>query len=147
MDGTVVNAEATKTVEGLNRADLLQRAGLYPAPPGVPAERVNALRRSFDAMMKDAEFLEDAKRARFESEYGLPAYDALVLTADKRLANYFETVAKATKAQPKIAANWVMGELTGALNRENLEIDGSKVSAEALATLAFESKGMLKVSG
>ncbi|HVY63940.1 MAG TPA: Asp-tRNA(Asn)/Glu-tRNA(Gln) amidotransferase subunit GatB, partial [Gammaproteobacteria bacterium] len=79
--------------------------------------------------------LPDAKRERFAAEYGLPAYDAGVLTADKRLADYFEAVAKGTKAQPKIAANWVMGELTGALNRDGLEIDASRVSAATLAVL------------
>jgi len=79
--------------------------------------------------------LPDAKRERFTSDYGLPAYDASVLTADKRLADYFEAVAKGTKAAPKIAANWVMGELTGALNRDGLEIDASRVSASTLAAL------------
>jgi aspartyl-tRNA(Asn)/glutamyl-tRNA(Gln) amidotransferase subunit B len=79
--------------------------------------------------------LPDAKRDRFASEYGLPAYDAGVLTADRRLADYFEAAAKATRAAPKIAANWVMGELTGALNREGLEIDATRVSAASLAAL------------
>jgi aspartyl-tRNA(Asn)/glutamyl-tRNA(Gln) amidotransferase subunit B len=79
--------------------------------------------------------LPDAKRERFMSAYGLPAYDAAVLTADKRLADYFESVTQGTKAAPKIAANWVMGELAGALNREGLEIDASRVSSATLATL------------
>jgi aspartyl-tRNA(Asn)/glutamyl-tRNA(Gln) amidotransferase subunit B len=79
--------------------------------------------------------LPDEKRARFESEYGLPAYDAEVLTTQRAVADYFEAVARATKAGPKIAANWVMGELTAALNRENLEIGESKVSAPTLAAL------------
>ena len=104
----------------------------FPDPDLLPVVVDEALvARLRDALPE----LPDARRARFESEYGLPAYDALVLTADKRLADYFEAVAKITKAQPKIAANWVMGELTGALNRENLEIDASKVSAAALASL------------
>jgi aspartyl-tRNA(Asn)/glutamyl-tRNA(Gln) amidotransferase subunit B len=79
--------------------------------------------------------LPDAKRERFMSAYGLPAYDAGVLTADKRLADYFETVAKSTRAAPKIAANWVMGDLTGALHRADLPIDASRVSAATLAAL------------
>jgi aspartyl-tRNA(Asn)/glutamyl-tRNA(Gln) amidotransferase subunit B len=58
-----------------------------------------------------------------------------VLTADKRLADYFEAVAKGTRATPKIAANWVMGDLTAALNRAGLEIDASRVSAATLAAL------------
>jgi aspartyl-tRNA(Asn)/glutamyl-tRNA(Gln) amidotransferase subunit B len=79
--------------------------------------------------------LPDAKRERFEREYALPAYDAQVLTAERALAEYFEAVAKATKVAPKIAANWVMGELTGALNRDGLAIGATRVSAATLAAL------------
>ena len=68
-------------------------------------------------------------------DYALPAYDAQVLTVERPLADYFEAVAKATKAAPKIAANWVMGELTGALNRDGLEIGASRISAATLAAL------------
>ena len=68
-------------------------------------------------------------------DYALPAYDAGVLTGYRVLADYFEGVSKATKATPKIAANWVMGELTGALNRENLGIGAARVSAATLASL------------
>jgi len=79
--------------------------------------------------------LPDAKRERFMRDYALPAYDAQVLTVDRALADYFETVAKATKAAPKIAANWVMGELTGALNRDGLQVGAARVTAPALASL------------
>jgi aspartyl-tRNA(Asn)/glutamyl-tRNA(Gln) amidotransferase subunit B len=79
--------------------------------------------------------LPDAKRERFMRDYALPAYDAQVLTAERALADYFETVARRTKAAPKIAANWVMGELTGALNREGLEVGAARVAAPALASL------------
>ena len=58
-----------------------------------------------------------------------------ILGAERELADYFEAVAKATKAAPKIAANWVMGELMGALNRDGLEIRGTRVSAATLAAL------------
>jgi aspartyl-tRNA(Asn)/glutamyl-tRNA(Gln) amidotransferase subunit B len=79
--------------------------------------------------------LPDAKRERFMRDYALPSYDAQVLTAEKALADYFESVAKATRAAPKIAANWVMGDVTGALNRDGIEIGASRVSAAALAAL------------
>ena len=79
--------------------------------------------------------LPDAKRERFMRDYALPAYDAEVLTVERALADYFEAVAKATKATPKIAANWVMGELTGALNRDGVEIGATRVSAATLAAL------------
>jgi aspartyl-tRNA(Asn)/glutamyl-tRNA(Gln) amidotransferase subunit B len=79
--------------------------------------------------------LPDAKRERFMRDYALPAYDAQVLTVERALADHFEAVAKRTKATPKIAANWVMGELTAALNRDGLEIGAARVSAAALAAL------------
>jgi aspartyl-tRNA(Asn)/glutamyl-tRNA(Gln) amidotransferase subunit B len=79
--------------------------------------------------------LPDEKRERFVRDYALPAYDAGVLTVERPLADYFEAVAKATKATPKIAANWVMGELAGALNRDGLGVGAARVSAAALAAL------------
>ena len=80
--------------------------------------------------------LPDAKAARFVREHGLSEYDAGVLTASRELAAYFEEVA-AGSGEPKLAANWVMGDLSGFLNRDGLEIGASPVSAAALA-------GMLK---
>jgi aspartyl-tRNA(Asn)/glutamyl-tRNA(Gln) amidotransferase subunit B len=79
--------------------------------------------------------LPDAKRERFMRDYALPAYDAQVLTVERPLADYFEVVTKATKAAPKIAANWIMGELTAALNRDGLAVGATRVSAAMLATL------------
>jgi aspartyl-tRNA(Asn)/glutamyl-tRNA(Gln) amidotransferase subunit B len=79
--------------------------------------------------------LPDAKRERFIRDFALPAYDAQVLTAERPLAEYFEAVVKSTKAAPKIAANWVMGELAGALNRDGLLVADARVSAATLAAL------------
>jgi aspartyl-tRNA(Asn)/glutamyl-tRNA(Gln) amidotransferase subunit B len=97
-------------------------------PVAVDEQHVAAIRASLPE-------LPDAKRARFMNDYALPAYDAGVLTAERALADYFETVAKSTKAAPKIAANWVMGELSGALNREGLAISAARVAAPTLASL------------
>jgi aspartyl-tRNA(Asn)/glutamyl-tRNA(Gln) amidotransferase subunit B len=77
--------------------------------------------------------LPDAKKQRFMRQYGLSAYDAEVLTASREMAEYYESVLKTSGAEPKLAANWVTGELSGALNRNNLEIGQSPVSAPALA--------------
>jgi len=77
--------------------------------------------------------LPDAKRARFASEYGLSAYDAAVLVAERETAEYFEKVAAAT--DPKLAANWVIVELFARLNKTDTPIAESPVSAEALAGL------------
>jgi aspartyl-tRNA(Asn)/glutamyl-tRNA(Gln) amidotransferase subunit B len=79
--------------------------------------------------------LPDQKRDRFKTRYGLSAYDAGVLTATRELADYYEAVVRAAAADPKLCANWVMGELSAALNKAGLEIDQSPVEAERLAGL------------
>lgn len=75
------------------------------------------------------------KRARLQQEYGLSEYDANVLTSNKALGDYFEAALAHTKASPKITANWVMGELSAALNKNNLDIETSPISAKALGAL------------
>ncbi len=77
--------------------------------------------------------LPDQKRARFEADYGLSRYDAGVLTADAEGAAFYETVAKGRDA--KLAANWVTQELFGYLNKSDLELSGSPVSAVQLGGL------------
>jgi aspartyl-tRNA(Asn)/glutamyl-tRNA(Gln) amidotransferase subunit B len=79
--------------------------------------------------------LPDLKAARFARDYGLSAYDAGVLTASRELADYYEEVVRAAPKDPKLAANWVMGELAGALNKEGLEISATRMSAARLAGL------------
>jgi len=79
--------------------------------------------------------LPDQKAARFSSQYGLSAYDAGVLTASRELAAYYEEVAREVPSEPKLAANWVMGELAAALNKEGLEISAGKLPASRLAGL------------
>jgi len=79
--------------------------------------------------------LPDAKAARFAREHGLSDYDAGVLTASREMAAYYEAVVAGLGGEPKLAANWVMGDLSGFLNRDGLEIGESPVTAEALAGL------------
>jgi aspartyl-tRNA(Asn)/glutamyl-tRNA(Gln) amidotransferase subunit B len=84
--------------------------------------------------------LPEAKRARFVEQYGLPAYDAGVLTASRPLADYFEAVATAgsqakASVAPKAASNWIMGELLGALNGQGKEIGESPIAPAQLAAL------------
>jgi len=79
--------------------------------------------------------LPDEKAARFVRDHGLSDYDAGVLTASREMADYYETVVSRLGASPKLAANWVMGELSGALNKDNLDVTQSRVSAEGLAAL------------
>ncbi|MDA8129221.1 MAG: Asp-tRNA(Asn)/Glu-tRNA(Gln) amidotransferase subunit GatB [Betaproteobacteria bacterium] len=75
-----------------------------------------------------------AMQARFQNDYGVSAYDAAVLTGSRALADYFEAAAKAC-GQGKLAANWVMGELSAALNKAELDIARSPVSAAQLGAL------------
>jgi len=87
--------------------------------------------------------LPDAKKARFIEQYGLSAYDAGVLTSEKPLAAWYETAVAALyaglgaeeKAAAKLAANWVMVELLGRLNKEELALEQSPVGPQALAGL------------
>ncbi|MDI1240158.1 MAG: Asp-tRNA(Asn)/Glu-tRNA(Gln) amidotransferase subunit GatB [Polaromonas sp.] len=72
--------------------------------------------------------------ARFVADYGLPEYDAGQVTQSKAVAAYFEAVAAASK-QPKLASNWVMGELSRRLNNEEKPIEASAVGAAQLAVL------------
>ena len=75
------------------------------------------------------------KRARFASQYALSEYDAAVLCASRALADYYEATVAALGGEPKLCANWVMGEVAGRLNDEGLDIGASKVSAVQLAGL------------
>lgn len=80
--------------------------------------------------------LPDAMRERFIRDFSLSEYDAAVLTQSKAMARYFEAVTvKAGKDQAKPAANWLMGDLSSALNRENVDIAQAPVSAAQLALL------------
>ena len=75
-----------------------------------------------------------AMAARFVESYGLPEYDATTLTQTPAMGAYFEAAAKAS-GQPKLASNWVMGEISKRLNAEDIGIDAAKVSAAQLAQL------------
>jgi aspartyl-tRNA(Asn)/glutamyl-tRNA(Gln) amidotransferase subunit B len=86
-----------------------------------------------EGLRKGLPELPDAKKARFIEEYKLSPYDAGVLVAERASAEFFEAVAKGRDA--KQAANWVMGDLFGALNRLGLDIERSPVSAAALGEL------------
>ena len=80
--------------------------------------------------------LPGAMRERFVKDFGLPEYDAMVLTQSKAMAAYFEAIVTvAGKEQAKLAANWMMGDVASTLNREGIDIGESPVSAAQLAML------------
>ncbi|MBK8070304.1 MAG: Asp-tRNA(Asn)/Glu-tRNA(Gln) amidotransferase subunit GatB [Rhodanobacteraceae bacterium] len=76
-----------------------------------------------------------ARRQRYIDSLGLPEYDATLLTADRTVSDYFETLNAAVPAQAKLCANWVLGEWTGALNANGLAPEQSPVGAARLAGL------------
>ncbi len=78
--------------------------------------------------------LPDARRARLEKEYGLSSYDAGIITSSRAMAEYFDAVV-ATGADPKLAANWIMGDLAKNLNEDGIDITKSPVSAERLGKM------------
>ncbi len=100
----------------------------FPCPDLLPLEIEQAW---VDEIGKTLPELPDAKKARFVSDYGMTEYDAGVLTADVANAAYFEEVA--TGRDGKTAANWVINELFGRLNKEGHSIADSPISAKQLA--------------
>jgi aspartyl-tRNA(Asn)/glutamyl-tRNA(Gln) amidotransferase subunit B len=79
--------------------------------------------------------LPDQKAARFAGDYGLSDYDAGVLTASRELGAFYEDVVARVGRDPKLCANWVMGDFAAFLNKDNLEIAESRVGSAALAGL------------
>ena len=113
----------------------------FPDPDLLPLEVQDEWVAAVRASLPE---LPAAKRDRYTHEFGLTAYDAVTLTASRETAAYFDALVGAlalrepggdARSQAKAAANWVMGELAGALNRAELEIDRSPVSARQLAGL------------
>jgi aspartyl-tRNA(Asn)/glutamyl-tRNA(Gln) amidotransferase subunit B len=103
----------------------------FPEPDLVP---VVVSRETVEAIRKTIPELPDARRERFAKEYGLPEYDADMLTQSRALAAYFEETAKLS-GQPKVASNWIMGELMRLLNAENKEIEDCPIKPDRLARM------------
>jgi len=103
----------------------------FPEPDLLPLYVEDKL---VDRMRSVLPELPRAKRERFVAEYGIPAYDAGVLTATRELADYYESVVKNT-GEPKISSNWVMGELLRHLNDEGKTVSECPVSPETLSDL------------
>ena len=102
----------------------------FPDPDLLPLEFDDAFVESLKGALPE---LPDAKKARFIATYGLSPYDASVLVAEREQADYFEDVAKGRDG--KAAANWVINELFGRLNKEGKDVTSSPVSAAQLGGL------------
>jgi len=104
----------------------------FPDPDLLPVALGPEVIESLRATLPE---LPDEKAARFVREHGLSEYDAGVLTASRELGAYYEDVVRRVGRDPKLCANWVMGDLAAFLNRDNLEVGRSKVDSAALAGL------------
>ena len=100
----------------------------FPDPDLLPVEISDAM---IDAVRASLPEMPDVRRERFESEFGLSRQDAESLTASREMADYFET-ANGIAGDAKQTANWIMGELSAAMNRESRDINTSPVTAELL---------------
>ncbi len=124
------NLEEQKTV-GMRSKEYAHDYRYFPEPDLVPLVVSEAW---LEEVRRTLPELPAARRQRFISDYGLREYDAGVLTASRKLADYFEEVARLC-GDARTAANWVMGDLLGALNAAGQEIEQTPVSAEALGEL------------
>ncbi|SFV80552.1 Aspartyl-tRNA(Asn) amidotransferase subunit B @ Glutamyl-tRNA(Gln) amidotransferase subunit B [hydrothermal vent metagenome] len=104
----------------------------FPDPDLLPVEISDEL---MEQIRKELPELPAEKKARFISEFGLSDYDADVLTSQKSLADYFEYMVVKNTEHAKLCANWVMGELSAALNKNQIDIQNSPVSADDLSLL------------
>lgn len=105
----------------------------FPDPDLLPIFVDSALVQEINDSLPE---LPKQKAERFIDQYGLSVYDANVLTATRELADFFEaTVISSEGSEPKLCANWVMGELLGALNKAGLDITESPISAKKLGKL------------
>jgi aspartyl-tRNA(Asn)/glutamyl-tRNA(Gln) amidotransferase subunit B len=102
----------------------------FPDPDLLPLELTQAY---VDGLKKDLPELPDTKQARFMRDYKLSVYDAGVLVAERENAEFFEAVAKGRDG--KIAANWVINELFGRLNKEGLDVASGPLSAAQLGSI------------
>jgi len=105
----------------------------YFPEPDLPPLRIS--QQEVDAIRSGMPELPGQLRKRFETEYGLSAYDADVLSQTRELASWYESLAAAHPADPKRCANWLANELLGRLNEADCDITDSPVSPESLASL------------
>jgi aspartyl-tRNA(Asn)/glutamyl-tRNA(Gln) amidotransferase subunit B len=110
----------------------------FPDPDLLPLEVSEAW---VDQVRQDLPELPRAKRERFQRDFGLTGYDAGLLTASRELASFYEALVHALGGGYKLAASWVLGEFSAALNRAGLDVSGSPVSSERLAGLLRNVEG------
>ena len=131
------NKDATYSMRSKENA---QDYRYFPEPDIPPIELTDEY---LDGVRAAQPELAEEKRARYQAEYGLPEYDCKMITSDKALADLFETLV-ARGAAPKQGANWIMGEVLGALSARAMEPKDMKLTADTLARLiALVAEGKL----
>lgn len=121
----------TNTTRPMRSKEYANDYRYFPEPDLLPV----ILEKEFlESVSKSMPELPNEKRLRFQENYELNDYDSRLLVADRELANFFEEVVKKSNS-PKLSANWVMGEFLAELNKNNLPINKSKISAKQLGTL------------
>ena len=121
----------TKVARSMRSKEEANDYRYFPCPDLLPVIVSDA---TIEELRRNMPELPDARRTRFVDQYSLSDYDASVLSSDAAMAAYFETAAT-TSGNAKLAANWIMGELSARLNNEDLSIAKSPVSAEQLGGL------------
>ncbi|WP_445367014.1 Asp-tRNA(Asn)/Glu-tRNA(Gln) amidotransferase subunit GatB [Methylomonas sp. BW4-1] len=104
----------------------------FPDPDLLPVLIEEALKKEIRATLPE---LPDAKKLRFIEQYALDNESATTLTSSRELADFYETVVKASGGEAKLAGNWLTGDVLGALNKAGLEIGDCPVNAGRLAGL------------
>lgn len=131
------NKDATYAMRSKENA---QDYRYFPEPDIPPIE---LSQEYLDGLRAAQPELAEAKRARYQAEYGLPEYDSQMITSDSALARFFEDLV-VLGAPPKQGANWIMGEVLGALSQRSMEPKNMKLTAPTLARLiALVGEGKL----
>jgi aspartyl-tRNA(Asn)/glutamyl-tRNA(Gln) amidotransferase subunit B len=121
----------TNTTRPMRSKEFANDYRYFPEPDLLPI----ILEKEFiEEVMASMPEMPNQKKERFVLEFNLSKYDASLLATDKDLADFFEEVAKVSNS-PKLSANWIMGELSAELNKENLSINESKISSDQLGQL------------
>ncbi len=131
VQATVHFDPGTGTVSSLRSKEEAHDYRYFPEPDLVPIELDEAYVERVRAALPE---LPAARKERLVAQYDLPAKDAAILAANKRLGDYFETVASLTN-DARVSANWVLGDLSAYLNAAGLEVTDSAVGPEGLAEL------------
>lgn len=125
--------ESAGVTRGMRSKEYAHDYRYFPDPDLVP---LTVDTKWLDEVRTQLPELPDVKSKRFQNEFGLPRYDAEVLTAEKELATYYDqVVAFAGKSQAKAASNWVMGDVLRLLNERKINVEECPISPERLANM------------